>query len=242
MTRSIDSNILAKLESKEFRPFHLLEMFIDGDAYRVTDCDVPIALPDDIILAVEDITLSIDGSTGGASNESLSGVFNPVPEFKFSTIRYSKRRIVDKANISFSMINNPEILAAFAGGTPQGSKAILRLVIVDDDYSLVGDTSFIFFEGEVDTWSMTEDNIKISLVSAMTKWSQKALRSHGSSCQWKVFKGITPDSPCMYTGSETWCDRTYKRCAQLNNTDNFGGFRWLPSIVDKEIWWGREKV
>jgi len=44
---------------------------------------------------------------------------------------------------------------------------------------------------------------------------------------------------CLYAGGETWCDRTYARCLVLGNTDNFGGFRWLPSIIDKEIWWGR---
>ena len=44
---------------------------------------------------------------------------------------------------------------------------------------------------------------------------------------------------CLYAGAETWCDRTYARCTVLGNTDNFGGFRWLPSIIDKEVWWGR---
>ncbi|GAI73202.1 unnamed protein product, partial [marine sediment metagenome] len=43
---------------------------------------------------------------------------------------------------------------------------------------------------------------------------------------------------CGYGGGETWCDRTYARCVVLANSDNFGGFRWLPSIVDKEVFWG----
>ncbi|GAG41399.1 unnamed protein product, partial [marine sediment metagenome] len=155
-----------------------------------------------------------------------------------SPIRYSRTKIVDKADISFSMINNPDMLLAFAGGEPQGSQVILRIVIVDDDYSLVGDTSATIFEGTVDAWTMTEDNLKMSVVSAMSQWSLKALRTHSSSCSWKVFKGANADSPCMYVGSETRCDRTYKRCEQLNNVVNFGGFRWLPSIVDKEVKWG----
>lgn len=37
----------------------------------------------------------------------------------------------------------------------------------------------------------------------------------------------------------TECDRSYSRCSYLNNTANFSGARWLPSILDKTIWWGR---
>jgi len=40
-------------------------------------------------------------------------------------------------------------------------------------------------------------------------------------------------------GAADWCDRTYTKCVTLSNTTNYGGFRWLPSIVDREIWWGR---
>jgi len=241
MTRNINSEILTKLAENEIRLFHLLEITLDGYTYRVTDCDVPISLPDDIILAVEDITLSLDGSTGGLINQSVPVYFSPVPDFKFSVIRYSVSKIVDKADLSFSMINNPEMLYAFVGGEPQGSLVIIRAILLDDDYKAIGNTSATIFEGTVDAWSTTEENIKMTVVSAISQWSQKALRTHGTSCQWKVFKGQTKDSPCMYNGNETWCDRTYKRCQQLGNTNNYGGFRWLHSIVDKEIWWGRNK-
>lgn len=36
-----------------------------------------------------------------------------------------------------------------------------------------------------------------------------------------------------------WCDHSYERCAQMSNSDNFGGFRWLPFLQDKILWWGR---
>jgi hypothetical protein len=44
---------------------------------------------------------------------------------------------------------------------------------------------------------------------------------------------------CRYTGAETWCDRSWDRCSTLANTVNFGGFRYLPSIVGKQIFWGQ---
>lgn len=36
-----------------------------------------------------------------------------------------------------------------------------------------------------------------------------------------------------------WCDHTWKRCAEMTNQKNFGGFRWLQYLEDKSIWWGR---
>ena len=238
--RNIDSSLLAKLQAGELRPFYLLEIIIDEVSFRYTDCDVPIALPDDKVLSVEDITLRIDDTiTGEATSSEVPGTFTSTT-LKFQPIKYSTGKIIDKANIELQMIDDPGLLAAFVGGTPQGSKVILRMVVVDDDYSLVGNTSTIIFEGEIDDWSANETLLRMSVVSIFVQWSQKALRRHSSSCTWKVFKGANADSPCFYTGSETRCDRTYVRCQALGNIDNFGGFRWLANIVDKEIWWGRK--
>jgi hypothetical protein len=44
---------------------------------------------------------------------------------------------------------------------------------------------------------------------------------------------------CAYLGDETWCDQSYARCVTLGNSDNFGGFRFLPSLMEKDIWWGK---
>jgi len=43
-------------------------------------------------------------------------------------------------------------------------------------------------------------------------------------CPWS-FKGEN----CGYTGSETFCDKTLKRCKELGNEENFGGFPGMPS-------------
>jgi len=40
--RTINANTLAELQATEMRPFMLLEMVIDGTAYRYTNCDVPL--------------------------------------------------------------------------------------------------------------------------------------------------------------------------------------------------------
>ena len=52
-----------------------------------------------------------------------------------------------------------------------------------------------------------------------------------------LYNNPAPDE-CHYGGAQTWCDQTYERCKVLTNKDNFGGFRFLPYIMEKEIWWG----
>ena len=238
--RNIDSSILAKLQAGELRPFYLLEIIIDEVSFRYTDCDVPIALPDDIVLAVEDATLRVDGTISGGITETQVPAVYASTSFSFQPIVYSANKIVDKAKVQIQIIDDPGLKAAFIGGTPQGSEVILRGIVVDDDYSIVGDTSVILFEGTIDDWNLNEAKLNFGVASIFVQWSQKALRRHSSSCAWKEFRGNTPDSPCFYSGAENRCDRTYVRCEALGNTDNFGGFRWLSSIVDKEIWWGRK--
>lgn len=44
---------------------------------------------------------------------------------------------------------------------------------------------------------------------------------------------------CRYAGAETACDRTWKRCSELSNTDNYGGFRHLGYLSGKDVMWGK---
>ena len=94
-----------------------------------------------------------------------------------------------------------------------------------------------FIRGFISSWELSSDNqVRISVKNEAMLWAKKTLRIHSSSCPW-VFKG----TECGYTGTATWCDRNYARCGELLNTDNYGGFRFLPSIMEREIWWGRQR-
>ena len=94
-----------------------------------------------------------------------------------------------------------------------------------------------FIRGFISSWELSSDNqVRISIKNEAMLWAKKTLRIHSSSCPW-VFKG----TECGYTGTATWCDRNYARCGELLNTDNYGGFRFLPSIMEREIWWGRQR-
>lgn len=99
----------------------------------------------------------------------------------------------------------------------------------------VGPGAISQFEGGLDAWTIDGRQLKVAAKSEMARWTQQPLSYHSISCRWKEFKG----DECAYAGGESWCDRTYTRCEALGNTVNFGGFRWLPSIMDVEIWWGK---
>jgi len=163
----------------------------------------------------------------------LTNTYNPLG-FKFSNVRYSLSNIVDKVDIEIDNLDAVQT-AIFVDGTPQGSDVVLSLVVLDANLKIVNASAVTLFEGEIDSWKLNERSLDVTVTSIFYNWSQRTLSKHSPSCRWKEFKS----TECNYAGVGTWCDRTYTRCAALTNSTNFGGFRWLPSIVDKEIWWGR---
>jgi hypothetical protein len=230
--RTIDSDIIAQLQAGELRPFLLLSVEIDGTTYYYTDCDVPISFD---------------------SHEYTPRKFTP------ESVRYSNNEIVSSVTFTIDDIDM-DLKALFVGGTPQGGAVKYSLIVLDENYQLyppldylittagdyltttAGDylvaddgESAILFEGLIDDWEADETELRLTVKSIAIQWSRKNVAKQSASCRWKVFKG----TECAYSGAETWCDRTYARCNALGNTANFGGERWLPSIVGKSIWWGR---
>lgn len=91
------------------------------------------------------------------------------------------------------------------------------------------------WRGFVSGWELAgEADCRITLTHEFVLWNKEPLRTQSSSCQW-TFKG----TECGYSGEAGWCDKSYDRCKKLSNPDNFGGFRFIPEIAEKEIWWGR---
>ena len=134
-------------------------------------------------------------------------------DFSFDRIKYSSQNILDSVEIDIDNLDSV-MTSIFVGGTPQGSAVKVDLVLLDASYDIIASDSVGVFEGEIDAWNLDEEKCVVTVTSLFAQWSQRTL-------------------------SKTWCDRTYARCQALGNTDNFGGFRWVPSMIDKEIWWGR---
>lgn len=110
--------------------------------------------------------------------------------------------------------------------------AILSVGAIDSEYVVHVQE---FLRGIIGGWQLYDENtLKITITNELVLWSKKPLRIQMSSCPW-VFKG----TECAYSGGESTCDQTYERCRFLGNTDNFGGDRFINSLMQKEIWWGR---
>lgn len=91
------------------------------------------------------------------------------------------------------------------------------------------------FTGLLAGWDIEGDStVNVEVVNEFVLWNKKTLRKHSASCPWS-FRG----TECGYGGSGlTICDKTYDTCNSLGNGEHFGGFRFLPSIQEKETWWG----
>lgn len=154
--------------------------------------------------------------------------------FSIGGIRYSTGRVVDEASVELDNLDE-ELSTFFIGGTPQGEDVTISLVVLDSNNAVVAGDCTALFYGEIDRWSAKEDVIEFSIVNKYSRWPRKKAARHPSSCRWREFK----DADCQYAGSDTECDRTYTTCTAKGNQANFGGFRWLPSIEGKEVWWGK---
>jgi len=162
-------------------------------------------------------------------------VYNP-KGFSFEPARYSMNNIVDQLRVSIDNVD--EVLKqVFVSETVQGTTIALKQVLLDSDRNVMSG-EITLFEGEIDAWDLDETEVNITIASQFVQWAQQTLARHSASCRWKEFGG----TECGYSGGSSWCDRSYARCKMLENTDNFGGFRFLPSLMDKEVWWGRTQA
>ena len=162
----------------------------------------------------------------------FSGDLYTPEDIRFDRVAYSASGAVDAMTLSIGNVDLSQS-AIVLGQNVTGKTVILTIVVLDPaDFSVIG--SFEPFRGLVNTWDLDEDRVNYYLVNELILWRKKTLRTASSSCPWP-FKS----TECGYAGEESWCDQTYDRCAALTNSDQFGGNRFLPSIMEKDIWWGR---
>lgn len=212
MSRTIDSTITDALSGSELTPFHLIDFTIGATTYRYTDFQVSIYV----------------------DSIPTSGTF-VAGSWEFGGAHHSIDSIVD--NVDVTLLNIDSIFTSqFIEETVQGAICNLWSGLLDADETIIG--VYRIFTGEIDEWTLAEDDLTFTVVSELYQWSQNTLKKHSSSCRWRTFKG----TECKYAADATWCDRSYSRCESLGNIANFGGFRWLPELEDKEIWWGRKRL
>ena len=159
---------------------------------------------------------------------------NKFTAFPFNVTRIDLSAGMSVQNISIDFDNVSTALSAVVlNDDIRGTESRFYFVALDASINTIG--YITLFVGYVAEISFDDTKISITFLDEMLRWRDKTLNTHTPLCPWR-FKD---PNTCKYSGTETWCDKTYDRCTALGNTVHFGGFRYLPDITEKEIWWGR---
>ena len=162
-------------------------------------------------------------------------IYNSRP-FSIPEISYSIGSSVDKVTIEIDMADrDAALLEEFVGGTPGDIDTYIYLQVLDDD--MQEKSTGVIFQGKIDSYDYTPPSLTVSVASFHSLWNKKSMEISTPTCRRNFAQ-----SDCGYAGDETWCDRSWSRCTDLVNTDRFNGFRFLPDLEDKDIWWGKDSV
>ena len=161
--------------------------------------------------------------------------FQPIP-FEIDEFATSITTEVDNLTVTIDNVSLIPV-SLFLNNDQRNRTAILYFAVLDNEGRLIG--AFEVFRGFIKSIEFREEEdtsiCKITISHELSEWKKETLRLQTYRCPWR-FK----DSNCLYSGSATWCDKSYNRCSQLGNTANFGGFWNLQDIVNREIIWGRK--
>ena len=154
-------------------------------------------------------------------------------------VRFELTPEVDSVKIRLPNIENmftPYVLDT----DPRGTHVTIRLAALsqeaDDRLPLATILSAgIIFAGEIDETEMDARQVVFDIASPFVRWRRRLpKRKYQPSCPLE-FKSAR----CGYSGAATWCDQSYARCLELSNSANYRGYRFVPSLANKQIWWGR---
>ena len=151
----------------------------------------------------------------------------------FGGVEYSISPTVDK--VSVDLDNTDEAFSQLMQTTElRGKRFLMRIAALDQNMGVIG-APVIPFDGILDTCRAKKKNFKMDVFNHMILWKKKIpRRTHQPTCTWTFKDSVT----CKYAGATATCDKSWEECVAMGNSLNFGGFRWLPSLADKSIWWG----
>jgi len=151
--------------------------------------------------------------------------------FNIDNITYSTSTIIDSVNLNIDDIDRT-IYAALSNKGTSLITVNIYLCALDGFGIIVPDADTNIYRGIINSWSYSPGVVRIQVTSILAQWGRVSTSRYSASCRWHIFGG----SECKYTPlPEEECDRTYKTCSDYGNTDNFGGFRWLPDLVNKTL-------
>ena len=177
-----------------------------------------------------------------------NGTSYKTAQSNFNCLRVSASAAVDFSLTSFSAqyVLTPSATGVTIVSTPGGAIQNWESIETGFNYNDVNGYTYLIEQPEIDEvqplfrgilagWDIEGDNkINIEISNEFILWNKKTLRKHSPSCPW-AFKG----EECGYQGvAKSICDKSYDTCLELSNQSHFGGFRFIPIITEKELWWG----
>jgi hypothetical protein len=139
----------------------------------------------------------------------------------------------DYIDIQLSNIGDVFYSAIFDSSGFAGTRLQITLGLLDiTTKAFIGTLNV--FDGKINSFKINDKFIKITVSSNLSNWNKQIPFRTTSALCYKVFKSTL----CGYTGAQTLCNRSWDRCNVLGNTDNFGGFKFMPAILRERLKWG----
>jgi hypothetical protein len=209
--RTLPAGLLAELQAEIDTKFRLLRM-----DFSSLDGGV------DIFYTDSDVPLVYDGD-----------LYTPRP-ISIGEVSNTMGQGVDKLTFSLDMSDrDPIMLSFFIGDDPTDVDCFMYIQALDSDRQAIATAQI--FAGKIDSYDYSGSILNVTVTSFHALWNKRTMETSTPSCRRNF-----GESDCGYTiiGSEL-CDRSYEQCKIYGRTVQFNGFRYLPDLESKEIWWGR---
>ncbi len=142
---------------------------------------------------------------------------------KLDKIKKDDNSGVSRLNITLSNVGlSISGIIGQRGDVITNAPAVLTLVFLDvDTNTLLPQYTQVLFAGRCNNLKLGYEDATMDIESSLGGYEiQAPIMKYRTTCQVRRFK----DCRCGYTGTETKCDRTFARCKELGNEENFRGF------------------
>ncbi|MCK5018371.1 MAG: DUF2163 domain-containing protein [Candidatus Peribacteraceae bacterium] len=205
--KNLPSELTDQLKAEEYIPALLLSMAIGSHDYLFTTWTQPVLFN--------------------------SALYLP-RGFNLQGVSSSAAHVVDSVNIDFDDTDKA-LFAGFSGLFAGNYPVSIYMVVLDTLGKVITDAAMVLFRGSVDQWTYTPGKLELTVASVFAQWARETTNRFSASCRWKEYNGSECRPGVLDPLEEPTCDRTYVQCDQYDNTAHFGGFRFLPGMVNKRI-------
>jgi len=168
------------------------------------------------------------GSIFILDNETLEVLRYNGEEYLGAPLSFDEIKRDDNSSVSKLEINLSNVGLAISGIIGQrgdvitNAPAVLTLVFLDVNTNILQpDLKQILYAGRCNNLKLDYEDATMDIETSLGGYEiQAPIMKYRTTCQVRRFK----DCRCGYTGEETSCDRTFDRCKELGNQENFRGF------------------